>query len=235
MSNGGEVVNVWLVTKKAAKKVKTLLESTGKLNRDFRMTPCTSQTDWIAIPVLDIDGWETIEGVVGCSTQLCPFSTALLGNHQQRRPRKTTLDGTQLSLVQRALLAAALPYSCNEQLVTLLSIDVCPRSLEQLGDDHTLVVPRYALHPETKDFAALLAEIGVDDVKAFMASLYESLATLYKSPRVVRRDGIDKESKVRESRYRLLWPFDGIPDSTGTCAILEIHSLQSMSNLYCHG
>lgn len=106
--------------------------------------------------------------------------------------------------------------------VSSLSIKTCPKKLEVMGDDRTLVVPSTAFllqeQETTNDFHQLLmnfsSKIHNDcpdrtdhpTMYKIQEKLWKNLASLYKSPRVVRRGDIDPESGVRESGHRILWP-----------------------------
>ncbi len=105
-----------------------------------------------------------------------------------------------------------------ETTVSSLSIRTCPKKLEVMGDDRTLVVPSTAFlineNNETlsREFHQLLINISVDATGHYLTmykiqeNLWKNLANLYQSPRVVRRGDIDPESGVRESGHRILWP-----------------------------
>lgn len=106
--------------------------------------------------------------------------------------------------------------------VSSLSIKPCPKKLEVMGDDRTLVVPSTAFllqeEEATNDFHRLLIDIVSQihndcpdrtdhpAIWKIQENLWKNLASLYKSPRVVRRGDIDPESGVRESGHRILWP-----------------------------
>lgn len=106
--------------------------------------------------------------------------------------------------------------------VSSLSIKTCPKKLEVMGDDRTLVVPSTAFllqeQETTNEFHQLLTNITSQTIRnspredeystmcKLQQKLWENLASLYHSPRVVRRGDIDPESGVRESGHRILWP-----------------------------
>ncbi|KAL3803487.1 LOW QUALITY PROTEIN: hypothetical protein HJC23_014035 [Cyclotella cryptica] len=112
--------------------------------------------------------------------------------------------------------------------VLALSPQTCPRNLEVLGDDRTLVVPRWSFYlinnddchagilndkrERTGEFRHLLQHYKVEfesDHIAFakiQSLLWENLARFHRSPRVVRRGDIYPESGIRESGHRILWP-----------------------------
>jgi len=105
-----------------------------------------------------------------------------------------------------------------ETTVSSLSIKTCPKKLEVMGDDRTLVVPSTAFlinennETTSTEFHQLLVNICSDatnhyhTIHKIQENLWKNLASLYHSPRVVRRGDIDPESGVRESRHRILWP-----------------------------
>lgn len=120
--------------------------------------------------------------------------------------------------------------------VLKLDSTVCPasrrrQSLEIFGDDRTAVVPPGAF--EGKEFISILRDVhrmhsreyksNTDDCnntentssdaaadETTTTTLYNDfwsrLALAHSSPRVVRRGGIDPNSKIRESGHRVLWP-----------------------------
>jgi hypothetical protein len=232
---GGEDVRVLYVLKRNAKKVKNDLEEEGILNKDFRMMEGVGD-EWkecIAVPIIeDPSKSYSSDDVMGYGRQLCPYSTSLLGNHQQRRPRtggETTTSN--LTMVQRALLSTAdsfRPRSPEDDPLTnavqSLRLALCPKSLEMLGDDNTLVIPRKAFDTKDNTFREFVLQAGCSEnrVDEFLPELWKQLATYYKSSRVVRKGEIDPESGVRESGYRLLWPYSGIPERTGMCCCSSV-------------
>lgn len=221
------------VLKRNAKHVKNELEKQDNvLHKDFRMTPAVS-VEWkecIAVPIIKDSGYTpSFEAgvIMGYGRQYCPYSTSLLGNHQHRTPRtghETNSSSSNLTLVQRALLSTAdvfRPGSYTDDLlvttVESLSLVLCPKKLEKLGDDNTLVVPRRAFDGNDEAFRDFVRECGYKggDLDDYFSELWKQLASYSKSPRVVRKGEVDPESGVRESGYRMLWPFSGVPDETG--------------------
>mmetsp|Transcript_24876 Transcript_24876/g.53663 ORF Transcript_24876/g.53663 Transcript_24876/m.53663 type:complete len:640 (+) Transcript_24876:194-2113(+) len=100
--------------------------------------------------------------IVGFGRQTCPFSTSMLGNNNiNNRHRTTAGPKTPLTNVQYALIETLTTWLDNndnkisndennkatriETLVRSLSIQTCPKKLEVIGDDRTLVVPRWSL------------------------------------------------------------------------------------------
>jgi len=112
-------------------------------------------------------------------------------------------------------------------LVLSLDSAACPRSLEVLGDDNTLIIPKRSFNPmfskEEEDgsdestwstplsFPSFLRRVGINinaaaaTYNGFMEDLWSNLAEAFKSPRVVRKGEIDPASPVRESCCKLLW------------------------------
>ena len=255
-SGKGDVVSVLFVEKRHAKSVKTTLESTQELNKDFRMVP--ADRDWqgtIAVPVRNIkEEHLTMNGIRGRGTFFCPFSSSLLGNHVGRSARTASRDGEEpWTLIEQALLANSkrhgLPkgphqYDGKDDSIFLerirrLDLHICPKKLEYLGDDHTLVLQRRVFSLEEASFVAFLGSMGCherDCQEAFVSTLWEELASAHKSPRVARRGEIAPSSGIRESNYRLLWPFCGVPENTGTCLELSValESLNNLSNMFVY-
>ncbi len=119
--------------------------------------------------------------------------------------------------------------------VSSLSIKLCPKKLEVMGDDRTLVVPSTAFllqeQETTNDFHRLLIDIvsqirndcpdrtDQPTIYKIQENLWKNLTSLYKSPRVVRRGDIDPESGVRESGHRILWPLPASITSSNNDAV----------------
>lgn len=226
-SPDGATVRVLYVLRPNAKTVKVSLEKNGLLHRHFRMTqpkPADSQDDsirdgCIAIPVTE----ECLTGspmVVATGTQYCPYSSAFLGNHKGKRDSHT-LSSLLTTPVQQALVTALL--KCSQQKpsaqvkdemierIRHLSATVCPKKLEVIGDDRTLVIPRRAFREDDDSFASLLALTERPNLSKF----WEEFASALNSPRIARRGDIDPASSIRESGHRLLWPYSGQPEETG--------------------
>ncbi|KAL7554111.1 hypothetical protein ACHAWF_018081 [Thalassiosira exigua] len=108
------------------------------------------------------EGGRWLDLIVARGMQVCPLSTAALGNRKNRRlrPRAGSSDaGAPLSDVQRALVDTLCDWlesngACDdgrsieariEGSVRGLSARTCPKKLEIVGDDRTLVIPRWAL------------------------------------------------------------------------------------------
>jgi hypothetical protein len=236
-SEQGEEVSVLYVSKRNAKKVKNDLEEEGILNKDFRMTAgVDGWNECIAVPIIEESSTSYSSDVVmGYGQQLCPYSTSVLGNQQQRRPRTGDEAATSsLTMIQQALLSTAdsfRPQSSKEDPLTSavksFSLALCPKTLEMLGDDNTLVIPRKAFDRKNNTFLEFVLQAGCSEnrLDEFFEELWKQLATYYKSPRVVRKGEVDPESGVRESGYRLLWPYSGIPERTGMYVCMYVYVL----------
>lgn len=241
----GALTDVLYVESRNAKTVKVFLEQQCILNREFRMARADAlspgHTKCISIPVLEYE--PSIEQehvfkkmVVAKGMQFCPYSSAMLGNHRLALQTQNTasMGHTRLTRIQQALLQALVLIRNKDnskedivEKITKLDAVVCPKKLELLGDDKTLVIPRRAFSTEDATFYALLescitkpANENVSDKShtwtcPFMTEIWKELAGIHGSPRVARRGDIDPESKIRESGHVLLWPIAGIPNETG--------------------
>ena len=191
--------------------------------------------DCIALPVLDtldIDSFLNTENngvakdtIADIGRQVCPFSTKMLGNN--RNSLETSASGQKLTLVQQAIVNTIKILMMAEQTnddsdkiwikekertmiedIQNLDLNCCPTKLEFFGDDKTLVVPQNSFEGTEFDnimFKYLEPKQSSDDV--MQTELWKQLAILHgNSPRVVRRGIVDKESKIRESGHRLLYP-----------------------------
>jgi hypothetical protein len=235
---GGCDVRVLYALRRNAKPAKKTLEQAGFLNKNFRMTavvgddlPANLQ-DCIAIPVVkEMDTYQDgpwSEFVIDSGLQVCPYSTSVLGNH---RPMAGTANNgyTDLTVVQQAILGTiqSLVTSSNESKVSssyssdgfverMQALDpvVCPKKLEVLGDDRTLVLPPLAFTSE--EFQALICSGFTNHDSKCMEVLWSQLARRHGSSRIARRGTVDRESRIRESGHKLVWPISGIPDETGT-------------------
>jgi hypothetical protein len=231
----GGYVRVIYVSRQDAKRVKNRLEKNGSINKDYRMTPCTERDNkeggedesLIAIPILEDFTQELLEEVDfslhGSGVQFCPYSTAYLGNHLLRKPQQgANSDSVDLSLTQRALWNVCRtllsktktedsngrsPEDLLEQIRSFPP-SVCPKRLEILGNDRILVIARQSLNPAVNgDFRCWLVEIvGNDQLDTILNDLWKELADLSNCPRIVRRGGVDPESRVRRSGHQMLWP-----------------------------
>ena len=195
---------VLYVMKSDAKYVKELLENANRLNKEFRMVRASD--DLIAIPVTqqlttseENDVWSN--KVVTYGDHECPYSTSRLGNGR--------LDiNKDLTLVQQGLWNFLKQDLSTLPFIQQLNTQTCPKKLELLGDDRTLIITRKGFCIEDASFRSL---VGDQD----LTLLWKNLAEIFGSPRVARRGDIDPDSPIRESGHELLWPISGRPDSTG--------------------
>lgn len=125
-------------------------------------------------------------------------------------------DIENLSRVQHALLEALI--SCSSEPLSSsrrdaiahelqgLPIEICPKKLEEITADHTLVIPTEAFRSEDVCFESLLEKtVGVKVLDAESTDCFwRTFATFYHSPRVIRLDDTDSTSNIQESN--VLWP-----------------------------
>ena len=233
LGHKGGSVSVLFVEKRHAKQVKTTLERNEDINKDFRMVPADG--DWqgtIAVPVRETKAEHlSMEGVLGDGTFFCHFSSSLLGNHVGRSAKNSGRNAEEPhTLIEQALIANLKRHDLFKgggddvrdrlERIRALDLSVCPKKLEYLGDDRTLILQRKVFSLEEAAFISFLESVGCDapeSQKAFVSTLWQELASTHKSPRVARRGEIAPSSGIRESNYRLLWPFCGVPESTGKC------------------
>jgi tRNA G37 N-methylase Trm5 len=127
---------------------------------------------------------------------------------------------------------------------------VCPRRLETLGDDRTIVIPqrafaffrnsdkdpskhfdnensnvdvvggvfetwfqdhvltsrRQASSANAANAATPTARTSCQEESEFLQELWKQLAMKHNSPRIVRKGGVDPNSRIRHSGYQILWP-----------------------------
>lgn len=241
IEKGGEV-KVLYVLKRNAKPTKNALEQAKLLNKNFRMAHPDPNVagpnfeDCIAIPVVkEFDGsvqgsWDNF--VQSSGLQICPYSTSVLGSGRQVSGTSNMGD-EDLTLVQQAILETILSSLSTVQTpehelrkrIRSLEPTVCPKKLEIFGDDRTLVIPPHAFQGDAFEFMICANEQEL--IPSIMRSLWKHLAEAHQSPRVARRGVVDKESRIRHSGHRLLWPFSGIPDETGKLNVFfqTAHSL----------
>jgi Met-10+ like-protein len=215
-SKAGEVVPVLHVRKVDAKLVKTLLEEAGSFHRDFRVTASAIADGCLAVPISLRDPATTDSvrkalpamAVVDVGPQFCPYSASRINQCQS----KVLQLGDGASLVQQALVEAfretCTPDNANAFRTSMrtLSRSTCPRSLETMGDDRTIVLPEAALRPDDPSVMAVLAEVGISSTSRFWQAVWSHLARLHRSQRVVRRAAIDPSSSTRQSHFLILWP-----------------------------
>lgn len=242
----GEEVHVLFFDKIDAKNIKNKLEENGFLNKEFRMTTCSSNELYIgciAAPlVLDVD--ESIINslfletnvIRGFGIQFCPYSTSSLGNHTTVRSltrKQTPSDKASITLVQSGIMKAFSEFLNQNKIVVNISRNIsdilieieenllelnqisCPKTLQYLGDDKTLILPLKSFDIE-RDVAvgsfisSSLQKCMTDSdhkncVEFVNCYLWKSLAYTFSSSRVVRRGEINPNSKIRLSEYKILW------------------------------
>ena len=212
----GQVTQIVHVLKRHAKSVKTSLEHDGLLDKRFRMTQVEGDhSDWIAIPIIALPD-TTSAMILSHGRQFCLYSTSKLGNNKNQ-----ISSDHHLTLVQHALLLflnGGMTQNTSDTQHWIHSIQgldnrVCPRTLEVIGDDRTLVIPRYALDSNHEPLAHLIQN---SNTSLHTQCLWEILAQVYHSPRVVRRGEIDPQSAIRESGHTILWPIYHSSETTTT-------------------
>jgi hypothetical protein len=161
-------------------------------------------------------------------------------------PGASNMGDEDLTLVQQAMLETMLSFSsttqtCQHELrkqTRSLVPTVCPKKLEIFGNDHqTLVIPPHALGDA---FGFMTRAKERELTPSRIKSLWKHLAETRRSPRVAGRGTVDKESSIRHSGHRMLWPFSGIPDETGELGELALvqtaHlSCRHLTDELCHG
>lgn len=94
-----------------------------------------------------------------------------------------------------------------------LNKSICPSRLEVLGDDKNLVLPPGALLE--KDLMPWLEKawqhrqkpFTEQQMSAFMVQVWKQLTIIYDPcPRILRKGGVDPDSRIRQTGYQLLWP-----------------------------
>mmetsp|Transcript_12408 Transcript_12408/g.34419 ORF Transcript_12408/g.34419 Transcript_12408/m.34419 type:complete len:499 (-) Transcript_12408:2257-3753(-) len=225
----GDSTTVVLARRHCAKDLRDFLDSQKVLSKDFRMVPSKENGDAIAIPVcgnfLSVIAESSHEGVLGTSEEFCPYSTSVLGN--QKRKQTTAAAARPVSPLEQALASATQKF-WNEMNATgkdeayvlgelaLLDSKICPKRLELLGDDRTVVLHPTAFSLDETAFNELLVKMGFhsDESKhKLMLMFWEELAVVCKSSRVVRKGEVRPESGVRESNFKILWTNQGVAQS----------------------
>lgn len=100
------------------------------------------------------------------------------------------------------------------QQVQNLDTKICPAKLEVLGDDKNLVLPATALlisdleawMQQTITKVDSSSQISVPCMAEFMTEMWDQITKTYQCPRILRKGGVDAESKIRQTGYSLLWP-----------------------------
>jgi len=197
-------VQVLFAEKCNAKIVKDILQNEKCLNKDFRMV--STSDGLIAIPISDNNIYQSkkewSDRVVRIGEYECPYSTAMMGNG------RLSLEG-KMSRVQQSLWNwLKNNEGVNQNNILSLDVAVCPKKLELIGDDKTLVIPPNAFSLDDNRFQTIVGCSNIDN-------LWEHLSRTHNSPRVVKRGTIDPNSPIRKSGHQLLWPHSSIPEETG--------------------
>ena len=230
----GATVDVLYVLCRHAKTVKVSLEKEGLLDKQYRMTrpsgadaSLQDTSSCIAIPVtkecLEKEGdWSPM--ILSMGRQYCLYSSSVMGNNKNKQT--TSNLSSELSTIQKALLTSLIQCSPQENSLKLeseivqrikgLSLMTCPKKLEVIGDDQTLVIPRRSFRKEHDQDFVSLCSLALGNEFCDWGKFWKCFATFLSSPRVVRRGDIDPDSSIRESGHRLLWPYEGQPEETGT-------------------
>ena len=228
------------------KRYRMIPVSSSTSNTDNNTQNDNDIKDCIAIPVKCIDFMKNDNNddnlvdiqkmIVRYGVQDCPYSTSMLGNNNKNMMQNKNKSSTELSStvslthLQYALVETLTSLSSGkdknaEERVRNLSKRTCPTKLEIIGDDRTLVIPRFALYvdnnPNDEFYKLLYSTIKVmakneEDVLnvnnerkcmfSIQSHLWGVLASIYNTQRIVRRGDIDPNSGVRESGHRILYP-----------------------------
>ena len=145
---------------------------------------------------------------------------------------------------------------CITSIISQLSRQACPKTLELFGDDNTLVLPQKAFSYQEETFQIWMNKFVVNCLpapsqkeehtinineknnntscnqptfsqKCFLQKLYENFALAYKSCRVIRKMDISPESGVRKSNNVIIW-FKGMCIETEE--ILSVNNIDYHSN-----
>jgi hypothetical protein len=173
--------------------------------------------------------------ILGRGKQICPLKTRELGNcKESARPEKSSRDvnskGNSMNRIQSAMLQVFASLFQNEkanlsrniwkdldqivECIRNLGETECPSKLEFFGDDSTLVLPKRALQSciDQQVFTSLFMKETMymnEDCQpihqAVLKQIYQALATLCNSPRLVQKGSIDPNSPIRESNCTVLW------------------------------
>ena len=234
MTTNGAECHVFHVRRRDAKLVKNMLEDAKRLDKNFRMTPSLNVDGCIALPVVADDknndddcGSPWNEYIVQRGIQFCPYSTARLGN-ASKGGNDAHHGDSNMTWVQQALhdflassnestTGSSNSSQCLKERISQLPPLVCPKNLQVLGDDKTLVLPQKAFCWKDLQSGLLLPDATTTTMTSAtennLHDLWKLLAERHGSPRVVRKGEIDPNSRVRESGHTLLWP---VPDTDAT-------------------
>ncbi|GAX21709.1 tRNA wybutosine-synthesizing protein 2 [Fistulifera solaris] len=202
----GEEVSVIYVQPSEAKRWKTRLTQQGLLHPRVRMHPVPDGR--VAIPVLETKE-EEFENVERGSC-FCPYRSAVLGNP------------TNPNAIQQILMDFLQAW----MKVDPSTLPTGPHHpLELMGDDRTVVIPATMWEPVSLSSYIRRHAPTTNDISN--DSLWQRLAALYSSRRVVRRGTIDPNNPVRHSTFEVVW-HDGSYDKEGWMTITEQGIRQSL-------
>jgi tRNA G37 N-methylase Trm5 len=208
------------VRRKDAKRIKTKLENEKKIHRDFRICPSDTIEGCVAIPIRrtnqDDEYCDEIcqdEAICGLGIQVCPYSTARLGNHDSALEAGLNRIQTSILLALSQFLEhhVSIVHQPDQLEKKLRSLNrtICPDKLELFGDDRTLVIPRLALTSDNESLQNIISTTSSELAQLFLDKyLWKQLAETYETHRVVRRGQVDPESGTRHSSFQLLWSSD---------------------------
>jgi hypothetical protein len=201
---GGEEVSVIYVQPSEAKRWKTRLTQQGLLHPRVRMHPVPDGR--IAIPVVE----ETKEFVhVEQGTLFCPYRSAVLGNPQT----------TDKNAIQQIWMDFLQTFISKDIQWSETPLPACPHPLELMGDDRTVVIPVTMWDPI--ELSSYIQRHAPSTTGITYDSLWQRLAALYSSRRVVRRGTIDPNNKVRHSTFSVVWHDGSFDKKEGWMTITE--------------
>ncbi|GAX10300.1 tRNA wybutosine-synthesizing protein 2 [Fistulifera solaris] len=211
----GEEVSVLYVQASEAKRWKTQLTQQGLLHPRVRMHPVPDGR--IAIPV--IEEKKKVSSLllfanVESGRCFCPYRSAILGNST---PDPKAIQQILIDFLQTAMM---IPVDLSTILPT------CPHHpLELMGDDRTVVIPANMWDPI--ELSSYIQRHAPSTTDISYDSLWQRLAALYSSRRIVRRGTIDPNNKVRHSTFSVVW-HDGSYPKEGWMTITEQGIRQSL-------
>ena len=178
--------------------------------------------------------------IIDQGSQSCPYSTRVIGKQNlslaaMETSRRLSVQVATLTPVQQAILLTieklcGSPNKFDNNKSSLdtfmerfknLDTTLCPESLELFGDDRTVVIPPNAFQGD-EFWLLLLQSTTIVDWQdntnvptSIQEEFWKQLAAVHSSQRIVRRGTIDPSSPIRHSGHRLIFPFQGIPETTG--------------------
>lgn len=215
---GSVLIVVACCVPKHAKTLKNYFEKGDLFDKRYRITKCISRSDLLAIPLkisnASIDSVENIipeefRNLIVCfESQICPLSSSGVA-------KKINFDTNVKRAVACALVHAAKKLRKQPENFVTESLERFnfPKRLELIGDP-----PHFAilLIPVDKvDFFQenilrsfvenIIGFLGQDDWDRYQTIFYEYLAGLHRVKRVISKAVVDADSKIRESRSKLLF------------------------------